>query len=78
MYFLYRPTGSGSIAASVFEHTLEQHGTWQGEIWSRKECGTLFCSRRCVSAIYNDSLTGLPNRSLLLDRLKQAIALASE
>ncbi|MBF0168650.1 MAG: EAL domain-containing protein [Alphaproteobacteria bacterium] len=85
--------------------SLQENGSWEGEIWNRRKSGEAFPARLCISSAkdgsgkithyigtmtdisqrkeaeeeithlaFYDTLTGLPNRRLFLDRLKQATA----
>lgn len=54
---------------------------WQGEIWNKKKSGDIFPAWQTINMIgeegkpaRNDSLTGLANRSLLVERIKQELA----
>ncbi len=88
--------------------SIQQTGTWRGEIWNRRKSGEVYAGMLSISAIRNDegkaqryvgvfsdishikkheaelkhiahfdTLTGIPNRALLADRMKQAIAQTS-
>ena len=88
--------------------TLQQSGTWEGEVWNRRKDGEAYLERLVITAVKNDDgkiinyvatmtditsskeaseeihnlafydpLTQLPNRRLLLDRLKQALAVST-
>ena len=88
--------------------SLEQQGSWRGEIWNRRKSGEIYPEVLSISALsdhlgrvlryvavfsdishfkeheaelsrvaYYDVLTGIPNRLLLADRMKQAIFQAS-
>ncbi len=89
---------------ALVQQTLDQTGTWTGEIWGRRRDGRVFPVRQTVSAVRDDRgqilhyvslfyditdvkeqekllqhralhdvLTGLPNRALLAERLRQAM-----
>lgn len=88
--------------------TINQAGTWEGEVWNRRKNGEAYLERLIITAVRNDRgkvtnyvatmtditsskqaseeihnlafydpLTQLPNRRLLLDRLKQALAVTA-
>ena len=85
--------------------SINQHGFWHGELWSKRKNGEVFPKWLSISAVKNrhgvvthyigayidiserkmaeekirklaffDQLTGLPNRTLLLDRLQQTMS----
>ncbi len=85
--------------------SLQEHGTWRGEIWNRRKSGEIYAALLSISVIrdengrvqrhvglfldishikaheaelirvaHYDMLTGVPNRALLADRMKQAKA----
>jgi diguanylate cyclase (GGDEF)-like protein/PAS domain S-box-containing protein len=89
----------------TMRQSIQQTGTWTGEIWNQRKDGEVFPGWLTISAVrdpqgnvthyvgthtditerkiseeriqhlaFFDQLTGLPNRTLLLDRLKQAMA----
>ena len=89
---------------ALVQQTLDQTGSWTGEIWGRRRDGRVFPVRQTVSAVRDDGgqilhyvslfyditdlkeqekqlqhralhdvLTGLPNRGLLAERLRQAM-----
>ncbi|MBI3902610.1 MAG: EAL domain-containing protein [Nitrosomonadales bacterium] len=85
--------------------SLQQHNSWQGEVWNRRKNGEVYPEWLSITAVlgkdqkvtnyvgafvdfterkkaeseihhlaFYDSLSQLPNRRLLLDRLRQAVA----
>ncbi|MDK6077432.1 putative bifunctional diguanylate cyclase/phosphodiesterase [Massilia varians] len=87
--------------------SIEQTGSWSGEVWNRRKCGEFYVERLTIAGIrdedgalshhvgvfaditrqkqqaqhlehiaHYDPLTGLANRSLLADRLQQAMGRA--
>ncbi|AGX87603.1 bifunctional diguanylate cyclase/phosphodiesterase [Candidatus Symbiobacter mobilis] len=85
--------------------TIEETGSWQGELWGRRKNGELYPKWLAISAVrgedgqvthyigahyditahkmaeakikelaFYDQLTGLPNRTLLADRLRQTMS----
>ncbi|SFD97119.1 PAS domain S-box-containing protein/diguanylate cyclase (GGDEF) domain-containing protein [Massilia yuzhufengensis] len=96
----------GADARDIMWDAAENHGKWQGEIWTHRKNGDAYPARLTVTAVrdenasishfvgtqgditeqklaqdeiaklaYFDSLTGLPNRRLLLERLGHCVSL---
>ncbi len=105
-----RMLSSGQHDAAFYHamwSSINNTGSWKGEIWNRRKNGTVYPERLTITAVLDpagrvtnyvasladitirkaaedeikslaffDSLTQLPNRRLLLDRLQQALASA--
>ncbi|TXT34259.1 MAG: putative Diguanylate cyclase [Comamonadaceae bacterium] len=65
-------------------NSINRHGVWTGEIWDRRKNGEVYThyditeqkksEEKIHELAFFDPLTNLPNRTLLHDRLKQAMA----
>lgn len=61
---------SGRHDASFYENmykSIQDTGTWQGEIWNKRKNGTLFPSLQSISAIYDDTHKLIRFVSILTD-----------
>ena len=103
-----RMLSSGRHDATFYQtmwYTIEQDGSWSGEIWNRRKNGEVYPEHLSITAVrdkageisnfvaaltditlskaasdeirslaFYDPLTRLPNRRLLMDRLRQSLA----